>query len=213
MRSHGFVTEDTPHTRIPGIWRKLNQLYDVQALDDREMAYAFHNDPDPLDPDEAVNIPDFELPEEEYGDLIWQKRFHGPDSEASSSPPLMPTEDDKLMFQPGVGLLKDLQDGARSQKTESVADATPPAKNAKTTRASRAAAAKTGKATKAGKNDKNSNSKAQSVEEESVEDEESEAEDKENSAESSEEVTAPSTRRTNRSTGTTKPLPKRTRKR
>ena len=210
MRSHGFVTEETPHTRIPGIWRKLNQLYDVQALDDREIAYAFHNEPDPLDPEEAVNIPDFELPEEEYGDLIWQKRFHGPDSEASSSPPLMPTEDDKLMFQPGLGLLKDLPEGARSHKTESVVDATPPSKNAKNTRASRAAA-KSGKATKAGKNDKNS--KAQSVEEESAEEEESEAEENKSSAESSEEVTAPSTRRTNRNTGATKPPPKRTRKR
>jgi len=210
MRSHGFVTHETPHTRIPGIWRKLHQLYDVQALDERENAYAFHNELDPLDPEEAVKIPDFELPEDDYGDLMWQKRFHSPTSESSSSPPLMPTADDKLLYQPGIGLLKDLPEGARSQKTESVVEATPP-KNAKNTRASRAAAtAKSGKTTKAGQPSKNS--KVQEEEDDEEEENSDDNEEEEDSAES-EEVTAPSTRRTNRSGGATKPPPKRTRKR
>lgn len=31
---------DVPHTRIPGIWRKLGELYDLEALDEREHAHA-----------------------------------------------------------------------------------------------------------------------------------------------------------------------------
>jgi hypothetical protein len=67
MRSHGFATEDAPHTRIPGIWKKLNQLYELDALDERENQYAFSEDPDPSDRDDAANMPHFELPEDEFG--------------------------------------------------------------------------------------------------------------------------------------------------
>jgi MRG-binding protein len=209
MRSHGFVSEDTPHTRISGVWRKLGALYDLRALDERENANTFHDQADPLDPAEAYNIPQFELPEEEYGELMWQRRFHGPDSVASSSPPLMSFEDDKVLFQPGMGLLRDLPEGARSQKTESVAGATPTPKNTKSTRASRAAA-KGGKGGKAGQNVKNSKAVSESAEEE--DEDEDEDEEEEDTAES-EADTAPSTRRTNRSGGRAKPAPKRTRKR
>ena len=207
MHSHGFVTDETPHTRVNGIWRKLHQLYDLQALDERENAHAFGNDPDPLDPDEASKIPDFDLPEEEFGSLMWRKRFHSPDLEASSSPPLMPIEDVKLLYEPGKGWLKDPPEGSKSHKADSISNSTPP-KNTKSTRASRAAA-KSGKATKAGQAGKNS--KAQSVEEDSADEGEDDDEDEEESVKS-EEVTAPSTRRTNRNTGTAKPGPK-TRKR
>ncbi|KAF2245716.1 CT20-domain-containing protein [Trematosphaeria pertusa] len=208
MRSHGFATDDAPHTRIPGIWRKLHQLYDLRALDERENAYAFSEDPDPLDRGEAVNMPEFELPEDEFGEMMWQRRFHGPESVAASSPPTMPTEDDRALYQPGLGLLKDLPDGVRSQKAESVKEATPTPKNTKNTRASRAA-------TKSGKGTKGQaarNAKAQSAVSDSAEEEEEEEEEGESSAES-EEDPAPTTRRTNRSGGRTRPAPKRTRKR
>ncbi|KAF2870554.1 chromatin modification-related protein EAF7-domain-containing protein [Massariosphaeria phaeospora] len=209
MRSHGFATEDAPHTRIPGIWRKLEQCYKLSALDERETEYAFSDQPDPTDREEAYNLPDFELPEDEFGELMWQKRFHGSESEAASSPPSMPTEDDKALYHPGLGLLKDLPDGVRSQKAESVVEATPTPKNAKTTRASRATA-KSGKGAKAGQATKNS--KAQSAVSESPGDEDEDDDDEESSAESEEEV-APSTRRTGRSGARTRAAPKRTRKR
>jgi MRG-binding protein len=209
MRSHGFVTEDAPHTRIPGIWKKLNQLYELDALDERENQYAFSEDPDPDDPDEAVNIPDFELPEDEFGELMWQKRFHRESSAAASSPAVMSIEDDKTMYHPGVGLLKDRPGSARSQKAETPAEATPTPKNAKATRASRATA-KSAKGTKSGAN-ASRNSKAQSTVSESPEDEEEEEDEEESSAES-EEDSAPTTRRTNRSRAPKQP-PKRTRKR
>ncbi|KAF2010392.1 CT20-domain-containing protein [Aaosphaeria arxii CBS 175.79] len=216
MRSHGFASEDAPHTRIPGVWRKLYQLYDLRALDERENSYEFSDQPDPADPDEAYDLPEFELPEEDFGEIMWQKRFHGPESEAASSPPFMPVEDDKALYQPGIGLLHDLPENEKSQslKAESLSGATPAPKNPKNTRASRSAAK--GKATRSGQSAKNN--KAQTVESESAEEEQEEEEEEEEEEESSEESateeTAPSTRRTNRSAAkAAKPAPKRTRKR
>lgn len=206
MRSHGFATDDAPHTRIPGIWKKLHQLYDLDTLDTRENEFAFSEDPDPIDPEEAANIPDFELPEDEFGEMMWQKRFHSEGSASASSPPMIPTDDDKALYAPGIGLLKDLPDGIRSQRAESAAEATPTPKNVKSARTSRATA-KSGKSTKAAAK----NSKAQSTVSESAEEEEDEEEEEESSAESVEEDSAPTTRRTNR--GRPKPAPKRTRKR
>jgi MRG-binding protein len=203
MRSHGFATEDAPHTRIPGIWRKLNQLYELDALDERENQYAFSEEPDPVDREEAANIPDFELPEDDFGELMWQKRFHRELSAAASSPAAMSIEDDKTLYHPGVGLLKDRPGkdrpgSARSQKAETPAEATPTPKNTKTTRASRANA-KTTKGTRAGAS-ATKGAKAQSTQStvsESAEEEDEEDEDEESSAES-EEDSAPTTRRTNR---------------
>lgn len=209
MHSHGYVTDHAPHTRISGIWRKLDQLYDLRALDERENAYSFSELADPTDPSEAYSIPEFELPEEDYGELMWQKRFRDPNSEASSSPPFIPVDEDKALYSPGIGLLRDLRDNVRSQKAESVSRATPTPKNQKATRASRSAAK--GKAVKASQNAKATKPQApesESAEEEADDDEEEEEEDEESSSESAEEP-APSTRRTNRSTGRAKPVPKR----
>lgn len=210
MHSHGYVTDDAPHTRIPGIWRKLDQLYDLRALDERENAYSYADYADPLEPDEAYNIPDFDLPEEEYGELMWQRRFRDPDSEASSSPPFVPVDEDKALYSPGIGLLRDLPDSVRSQKAESVSRATPTPKNQKATRSSRSTAK--GKAAKASLNTKNSKAQApesESAEEEAEEEEEDDEEEEESSSSESAEEPAPSTRRTNRSSGRAKPAPKR----
>lgn len=208
MRSHGFATDDAPHTRIPGIWTKLASLFDLGALDEREDAHAFSDDPDPTDPEEAAAIPDFELPEDEFGDMIWQRRFHGPESEASSSPPTMPIGEEKLHYVPDMGMLKDLPDGIRSQQAESVAEMTPTPKKGKVTRANKGAA----KSGRPAKGQTAKNSKTQSAVSDTA-DEEDEEEDEEESNESSEEDTAPTTRRTNRSKGKPQPAPKRTRKR
>jgi MRG-binding protein len=198
MRSHGFATEDAPHTRIPGIWRKLNQLYELDALDERENQYAFSDDPDPIDREEAASIPDFELPEDDFGD-----------SAAASSPAAMSIEDDKALFHPGVGLLKDRPGSARSQKAETPAEATPTPKNTKTTRASRANT-KTTKGTKVGAS-ASKGSKTQSTVSESAEDEDEEDDDDESSAET-EEDSAPTTRRTNRGRARQQPAKRKGRK-
>lgn len=214
MRSHGYATEDAPHTRIPGIWKKLHQLYDLETLDTREIEFAFSDDPDPSDPEEAVTVPDFELPEDEFGEMMWQKRFHREASAAASSPAHMSIEDDKALYAPGIGLLKALPakalpNSTRSQKAESVAEATPTPKNLKNTRASRTAA-KAGKTPKAGGSTAK-NRKTQSIVSESAGEDDEEGEDERESSAESEGESAPTTRRTNRAKP--KPAPKRTRKR
>ena len=206
MRSHGFAGDDAPHTRIPGVWKKLSTLYDLDALDTRENEFAFAEAPDPTDPIEAVKIPDFELPEADFGELMWRQRFHR-DASAESSPPMTPVDEYKNLYAPGIGLLKDLPDGIHSQKAESVAEATPTPKNGKGIRAGRTA--KGGKGTKAGANAAK-NSKAQSTVSESAEEEDEDDDDEDSSTESAED-SAPTTRRTNRAKP--KPAPKRTRKR
>lgn len=39
MRSHGYKEE---HTRIPGLWRKLETLYNVKMLDERVSGLTSH---------------------------------------------------------------------------------------------------------------------------------------------------------------------------
>lgn len=206
MTSHGFATEKVPHTRIPGIWKKLDQLYDLETLDARENEFAFSDDPDPTKREEAETLPDFELPEDEFGEMMWQSRFRESESPEASSPPIVPIEDEKALYMPGLGLLKDLPDGVHSHRAESVAESTPPTK--KSTRSSRSVV-KSGK--KAGAVAAK-NSKAQSTVSDSEEEEENEEDDDdESSSESEEEDSAPTTRRTNRTKA--KPAPRRTRKR
>jgi MRG-binding protein len=35
MKSQGYAPSDAEHTRIPGIWKKLGNLYNLPALDER----------------------------------------------------------------------------------------------------------------------------------------------------------------------------------
>ena len=210
MTSHGFATEKAPHTRIPGIWKKLDQLYDLETLDARENEFAFSEDPDPTNPKDANALPGFELPEDEFGELMWQSRFRDSESSEASSLPMVPIEDEKALYMPGLGLLKDLPDGVHSHRAESVAESTPPPK--KSTRASRSAV-KNGKGAKVGAAAAK-NSKAQSTVSDSEEEEENEEDDDDESSSGSEEEeedSAPTTRRTNRAKA--KPAPRRTRKR
>jgi MRG-binding protein len=207
MTSHGFATERVPHTRIPGIWKKLDQLYDLETLDAREDEFALNA---AVEREDDAS-PEFELPEDEFGELMWQSRFRDPESSEASSPPMMPLEDEKALYVPGMGLLSDLPDGVHSHREESVAESTPPPK--KSTRASRSAG-KNGKGTKAGATAKNS--KAQSTvsdsEDENEENEDDDEDESSSESEDEEEDSAPTTRRTNRA----KPKPtasRRTRKR
>ncbi|KIW02324.1 uncharacterized protein PV09_06469 [Verruconis gallopava] len=92
MSSHGF---NEPHTRIPGIWAKLESLYDLQILDERENHHmgilATPSDTEQSeqdedeDEDEEENFwkrRDFDLPED-VRDLAFARRFSG---EKLSSP-------------------------------------------------------------------------------------------------------------------------------
>ncbi|KAI9655588.1 MAG: hypothetical protein M1821_005382 [Bathelium mastoideum] len=91
--SHGISTTSAPHTSISGIWKKLTSLYDLAALDEREYADAGWTYPDTQSELEspAGNVEEWEgafaLPQEDYGEMMWQRRFA---PSPSSSEPEIP---------------------------------------------------------------------------------------------------------------------------
>lgn len=102
LLSNGYIHPGAPHTRIPGIWAKLKTLYDLDALDERENAHSMPwiSDDDDGDDDDADELGhadgddndeeelDFELPEGDFGDLLWRQRFpDDADKRGSESPP------------------------------------------------------------------------------------------------------------------------------
>lgn len=101
LLSNGYIHPDAQHTRIPGIWAKLRDLYDLDALDQREDAHALPWDPAPEDDDvdelgndneedEREAEEDFELPDDdEFAVMKWRQRFptNQDDEEREESPP------------------------------------------------------------------------------------------------------------------------------
>ncbi|KAL9083288.1 MAG: hypothetical protein Q9165_008594 [Trypethelium subeluteriae] len=80
--SHGIAPSSQPHTRIPGIWKKLSSLYDLAALDEREYAHAGYIEPGTpsesegsAEDNEDEHVTEFALPVEDYGNMMWQRRF------------------------------------------------------------------------------------------------------------------------------------------
>ncbi|KAL3430647.1 chromatin modification-related protein EAF7-domain-containing protein [Aspergillus tetrazonus] len=86
MKCQGYAPSHAEHTRIPGIWKKLGTLYNLPALDEREDS-LITDVSDDVDGKE-VYCP-FELPEDEYGDLMFERRLamEGSPSPAPSGHP------------------------------------------------------------------------------------------------------------------------------
>ncbi|KAL3494488.1 chromatin modification-related protein EAF7-domain-containing protein [Aspergillus germanicus] len=72
MKSQGYAPSDAEHTRIPGIWKKLGNLYNLPALDEREDSLITETSDD-VDGKEMY-CP-FELPEDEYSDMMFERRL------------------------------------------------------------------------------------------------------------------------------------------
>lgn len=85
MRSQGYAPSDAEHTRIPGIWRKLESLYNLPGLDEREDALVADTS-DEAEPPAELYCP-FELPDDEFGDLMFDRRLA---KDGSSSPVASP---------------------------------------------------------------------------------------------------------------------------
>jgi len=85
LQSHGLTHPQVPHTRIPAIWSKLSNLYDLDALDERENTHEFgiRQMPDAADEDvDEEELQEFALPEDDFGNAMWERRFaEGEDSE------------------------------------------------------------------------------------------------------------------------------------
>lgn len=81
MRNHGNDPARAPHTRIPGIWAKLREFYDLEGIDGKE---------DGLDPVEDERGKrrwlDFQLPYGDFGDMI-ERRVQSNPGDPPSSPP------------------------------------------------------------------------------------------------------------------------------
>jgi MRG-binding protein len=78
LRNHGYDPTVETHIQIPGIWKKLHTLYNLDVIDERENSLFDYEDGD----DQYL---DFELPEE-YEEPMFIKGKRSP-SEAGSSPP------------------------------------------------------------------------------------------------------------------------------
>lgn len=84
LRNHGYFSAQNAHTRIPGIWEKLDSLYNLETLDAREDSFG---EPIQVDDDPAKQpFCPFALPEDEYWDMMFAKRLA---PEGTSSPPLL----------------------------------------------------------------------------------------------------------------------------
>ncbi|KAJ5729056.1 uncharacterized protein N7483_003564 [Penicillium malachiteum] len=81
MRSHGYGSATADHLSIPGIWKKLGTLYNLEALDEREDSVItdMNEDEDGV----SERYCPFELPYDEYGDMMFERRLA---TEGSSSP-------------------------------------------------------------------------------------------------------------------------------
>lgn len=82
MRSHGYDPAIYTHLRIPGIWKKLNEFFNMPMIDDRENTLDVIQDPSYDD-----QFKPFDLPWDEYGDLIMQRAIADP-----NDPPTSPAQ-------------------------------------------------------------------------------------------------------------------------
>jgi MRG-binding protein len=86
LSSHGYSYNSTSgsHTRIPGIWAKLQALYDLDALNEREDRHAGYVTPGGEEEEEegnSISLKEFALNEEEFGEMMWARRLKGDISE------------------------------------------------------------------------------------------------------------------------------------
>ncbi|MCJ1249729.1 hypothetical protein MMC30_006955 [Trapelia coarctata] len=82
LQNHGHNPKSEPHIGIPGIWKKLDSLYNLKVLDEREDSYGELGSED-NDPAKEPFLP-FSLPESDFGDMMFERRLAG---DSSSSPP------------------------------------------------------------------------------------------------------------------------------
>ncbi|QKX62337.1 uncharacterized protein TRUGW13939_09496 [Talaromyces rugulosus] len=81
MKSQGYAPVNEEHTRIPGIWKKLDSLYNLSALDEMEDSVIT---PDAEESDESEYCP-FELPDHEYGEMMFARRLASRRSESADT--------------------------------------------------------------------------------------------------------------------------------
>lgn len=184
LRSHGYDPAIYTHIRIPGIWKKLSEFFNMPVIDERENSMDYAEDPNYDD-----RFKPFDLPWEEYGEAIMQRAVADP-SEAPTSPPQIDkspiSSKKRKRAEPAIGHPKtrastvDDSEADNDEDTEE-AQPNPSRKSARSARSAKRAASK---------------AKAESPEaEENAEDEEDEESEEEEEESEEEEVrTTKSTR-------------------
>ncbi|MCJ1294567.1 hypothetical protein MMC34_006125 [Xylographa carneopallida] len=81
LSSHGHNSRQETHTNIPGIWKKLESLYNLKILDEREDSFGESISED-NDLKREPFVP-FDLPDSDFENLMFERRLASP---ASSSP-------------------------------------------------------------------------------------------------------------------------------
>jgi len=72
LLNQGIINPEDRHTSSAGIWKKLESLYDLKKLDEREDGIIDGID----DPSKGPTYwRDFELPREDFEELMWQRRL------------------------------------------------------------------------------------------------------------------------------------------
>lgn len=190
LRTNGYDPAVYTHIRIPGIWKKLSEFYNMPLIDDRE------NNMDALeDPNYDERFKDFDLPWEKYGDLIMQRALADPTEEPSSpsqQSEKSPASTRKRKRGDNVGAPKTRSSTVEESDAENEHDTldAPPSsalKSARSTRSAKRAASKA-KAEPA--------EEEENAEDEEEEEEEQSSEEEGESEEEEEEEEAPTTRST-----------------
>ena len=177
--SHGITTSSTSHTKIPGIWKKLSSLYDLAALDEREYTNGGWSQPDTKseldspEEEEESELVEFSLPSDEYGEMMWQRRFApSPSTSEPEIPDIAPSKEDQPPTRLSPSVVIDIvgpQAAKRGTKSSRSVRGRPAAGRTRTV-----------SGTKAGRGNRQETSQDE-IEEESVKDDEEE-EDEDESA-------------------------------
>ncbi|KAI1457553.1 CT20-domain-containing protein [Annulohypoxylon moriforme] len=86
LRNHGFDPDVETHTRIPCIWDKLRLFYNMEAIDERDNSFDYvkgEGEGQEEEPEQKYN--DFDLPADDYHDMIWDRAAAKPGEESAPS--------------------------------------------------------------------------------------------------------------------------------
>ncbi|KAL7627381.1 hypothetical protein AAE478_001574 [Parahypoxylon ruwenzoriense] len=101
LRNHGFDPDVETHTRIPCIWDKLRLFYNMDAIDDRDNSFDYVKGQEADEPPEN-KYNDFELPANEFHDLMWARAMAAPGEDAAAPSPVTEVDADSMAPAPAT---------------------------------------------------------------------------------------------------------------
>lgn len=185
MRSHGYDPAIYTHLRIPGLWKKLNEFFNMPMIDDRENTMDVIQDPTYDD-----QFKPFDLPWDEYGELIMQRAVADPNNEGPSSPA-------ELLKSPASSKKRRRGEpaGGHHPKTRSSTVEDSEAENEDVEEARPSSGRKSARSARSAKRAASKKVEEEEIDEEEAEEEEESSEQEEEESEEEEEVPAAKTTR------------------